>query len=68
MFRQLGMPLRPLFRMNGIVGIEVEITRIEGKFKLSQNRPADAPGVIAPLAASVDQQDRELAAMMNEAV
>ena len=32
--------------MNGIVGIEIPITSIEGKWKLSQNRPeADRRGV-----------------------
>lgn len=50
--------------MKGIVGVEIEITRIEGKFKLSQNRPKDAPSVIAKLAASADQTEREVAAMM----
>lgn len=53
--------------MRGIVGIEIEITRIEGKFKLSQNRPEDTPGVIAALEASTDQTDREVAAMMKTA-
>lgn len=38
--------------MRGVVGIEFEITRIEGKFKLSQNRSTDALRVIAALAAS----------------
>lgn len=52
--------------MRGIVGIEIEITRIEGKFKLSQNRPEDAPGVIAALEASPDQTDRDTASMMKE--
>jgi transcriptional regulator len=37
-------------QLRAIVGIEVEITRIEAKAKLSQNRPeADVPGVIAGL-------------------
>lgn len=52
--------------MEGIVGVEIEITRLEGKFKLSQNRPDDAPGVIAALAASADQTDREVAEMMRK--
>ncbi len=52
--------------MTGIVGIEIEITRIEGKFKLSQNRSdADRAGVIAALAASGDQTDREVAELMR---
>lgn len=54
--------------MHGIVGVEIEITRLEGKFKLGQNRPDDAPGVIAALAASADQTDRELAAMMKNQI
>jgi len=53
--------------MKGIVGVEFEITRLEGKFKLSQNRPQDLPGVIAALAASRDQTDRETAAAMEQA-
>lgn len=35
-----------------IVGFEVEIERLEGKFKLSQNRPAEVDRVIAALDAS----------------
>lgn len=51
--------------MQGIVGVEIEITRLEGKFKLSQNRPEDAPGVMTALAASNDQTEREVAGMMR---
>jgi transcriptional regulator len=37
-------------QLRAIVGVEIAITRIEGKFKLSQNRPdADIDGVIAGL-------------------
>jgi len=51
--------------MAGIVGIEIEVTRIEGKFKLNQNRSdADRAGVIAALSASPDPMDREVAALM----
>jgi predicted FMN-binding regulatory protein PaiB len=32
-----------------IVGFEVAVERLEGKFKLSQNRPAEVPRVIAAL-------------------
>ena len=36
--------------MHGIVGFEIEITRLEGKFKLSQNRTAiERENVIAAL-------------------
>jgi transcriptional regulator len=52
--------------MKGIVGIEIEITRLEGKFKLSQNRPQDAPSVIAMLQDSTNQTDRDTAKMMQE--
>jgi len=53
--------------MAGIVGIEIEVTRIEGKFKLSQNRSeADRVGVITALSASGDQTDREVAELMNQ--
>lgn len=51
--------------MKGIVGIEIEITRLEGKFKLSQNRPQDAVRVISELQSSTDQTERELAEMMR---
>ena len=53
--------------MAGIVGIEIEITRIEGKFKLSQNRSdADRAGVIAALSASDDPTDRDVATLMKK--
>lgn len=45
-----------------IVGFEIPITRIEGKWKMSQNRPeADIDGVIAGLGASASLHDREVA-------
>ena len=38
--------------LRAIVGIEIEVTRLEGKFKLSQNRPAeDRASVVAGLQA-----------------
>jgi transcriptional regulator len=38
-------------QMKGIVGIELDVTRLEGKWKVSQNRPvADRQGVVAGLA------------------
>ena len=34
--------------MKGIIGLEIPIARIEGKWKMSQNRPeADQRGVVA---------------------
>jgi transcriptional regulator len=50
-----------------IVGIRVPIARIEGKWKLSQNRQApDRIGAKAGLAASFDPRDREVAALMRD--
>ncbi|GHE79818.1 transcriptional regulator [Amycolatopsis deserti] len=43
-------------QLRAIVGVEVTITRIEAKFKLSQNRPpADIEGVIEGLRAEGDE-------------
>ena len=43
--------------MRGIVAFEIEITRLEGKFKMSQNRTAsERENVIAALNASSDTQ------------
>ncbi|HEX8912324.1 MAG TPA: FMN-binding negative transcriptional regulator [Humisphaera sp.] len=48
----------------GIVAFEVPIDRLEGKFKLSQNRPAaDRAGVVAALSAGA-AGDRDTAALM----
>jgi transcriptional regulator len=42
-------------QLRGVVGIHLEITRIEAKVKMSQNRPAaDAAAVVAGLAARGD--------------
>jgi transcriptional regulator len=47
-------------QLRAIVGIEVEITRIEAKAKLSQNRPAaDVDGVIAGLRARGDKESAD---------
>ena len=53
-------------QMKAIVGFEIEVTRIEGKFKLSQNRkPEDVAGVIQALTQSESQTERELASLMR---
>lgn len=52
--------------IKGLVGFEIEITRIEGKFKLGQNRPGDIPGVIAALEASSDPMDHDVAELMRK--
>ena len=51
--------------MHGIVAFEIEVTRLEGKFKLGQNRSqADVQGVFDVLARSEEARDRALAQMM----
>lgn len=53
--------------LHAIVGLDVTIDRIEGKFKLSQNHPArNRAGVIAGLRQRDDEGDAELAALMTE--
>ena len=53
----------------GIVGFEIEITRLEGKFKLSQNRSeADQQSVIAALENSPRESDQRVAEMMRKVV
>ena len=53
-------------QLRAIVGIELEIERIEAKWKLSQNRSAaDVAGAIDGLRAGTDE-DRALAAAMAE--
>lgn len=52
--------------LKGIVCFELEIARLEGKAKMSQNRkPEDRDGAIAGLAASARAGDREVAAVMR---
>jgi len=52
--------------LGGIVGVELSITRIEAKRKLSQNKPErDRAGVADGLAASEDPRDRTVAALMR---
>lgn len=52
--------------LNGIVGISIQITRLEGKFKLSQNRsPGDRARVLAQLRLRAGPGDLELAELMS---
>jgi transcriptional regulator len=47
--------------VRGIVGLEIPITRLDGKWKMSQNRnAADRAGVVAGLAA----EETEIAAQV----
>ena len=53
--------------LRAIVGLEVAIDRIEGKFKLSQNHPArNRAGVVAGLRERDGDGDAELAAWMTQ--
>ncbi len=52
-------------QLKGIVGLRLPISRIEGKRKMSQNRPeADRSGVAAGLAGSERNSDRDVATMI----
>jgi transcriptional regulator len=52
--------------LNTIVGIEIPVTRIVGKWKVSQNRPEpDKLGVIAGLLARDDPDSKEMASLVN---
>lgn len=61
-----GLPTEFMAGMlKGIVGLEIPVERLEGKFKLSQNRkPVDRRRVIATLTDSSSASDRELADFM----
>ena len=51
--------------IHGIVAFEIPITRLEGKFKLGQNRSAaDIQGVFNALSRSADPDSRALAQLM----
>jgi transcriptional regulator len=53
--------------LGGIVGVEIRVNRLEGKFKLSQNRPAaDRPRIIAALERRDDPDSRAVARLMRE--
>lgn len=54
--------------LRAIVGIEIPITRIEGKWKVSQNRSAaDRAGVAAGLETRGDAASQAMAALVSEA-
>jgi transcriptional regulator len=53
--------------LGGIVGFEIAVSRLEGKFKLSQNRPAvDRPRIVAALEARADDDSHGVAQLMRE--
>ena len=54
-------------QMKAIVGVALQINRLEGKWKMSQNRPdADIAGVIRGLGASPTSEDQAVAAIVSE--
>ena len=54
-------------QLRAIVGLELQITRIEAKAKLSQNRPvADIAGVVAGLSARGDDRSAAAVEQANE--
>jgi transcriptional regulator len=55
-------------QIKAIVGVEIEIAAISGKWKASQNRPAaDRAGVMAGLEAMGDEASLEMATLVREA-
>ena len=54
-------------QLRGIVGIEISVDSIHGKYKLSQNRPeADFAGVVEGLAVEPDADGPSMAAFIRE--
>jgi transcriptional regulator len=54
--------------LNMIVGFEIELTHIQGKFKLSQNRPLeDQRSVVDKLSQSSNQTEAAVAKLMSGA-
>jgi transcriptional regulator len=52
--------------MRGITGFRIEITRLEGKWKLSQNHPEERrQRVIKALEQRSDEDSQAIAAMMR---
>ena len=53
--------------LDAIVGIEIPISRLEGKWKVSQNRPeADQRGIVAGLVARDDAQSAAMASLVEQ--
>lgn len=53
--------------LKGIIGFDIAVTRLEGKYKLSQNRPAsDRPRVIAALEGGGNPDACAVARLMSE--
>lgn len=55
--------------LNSIVGIEMPVTKLVGKWKVSQNRPnPDKLGTVAGLMAREDDDSKAIAALVNQRV
>jgi len=53
--------------LRAIVGLEIQLTRLVGKWKTSQNRPvADREGVVAGLRDSVDASAQAMASVIEK--
>jgi transcriptional regulator len=53
--------------MQGIVGFTMRITRLEGKYKLSQNRPAqDYPRIVEALQQQGEALSTDVATLMRQ--
>ncbi len=65
---KMDLPVEYMQKMiGGIVAFEVQINRIQGKFKLSQNRPrVDRSNVIAALEQTGEDGAARLAALMQQ--
>lgn len=54
--------------LKGIVGVELVVERLEGSWKMSQNRPAeDRAGVVGGLRARGDEESRAVAELVENA-
>jgi transcriptional regulator len=53
--------------LKGIIGFDITVARLEGKYKLSQNRPvSDRPRIIAALEGRKDADSHAVAHLMRE--
>ena len=53
--------------LKGIIGLDIAVSRLEGKYKLSQNRPAvDRPRIVVALERRGDADALAVAALMRE--
>jgi len=56
-------------QLKGIVGVEIEITRFDGKWKMSQNKnAADKKGVVKGLSDESNENAKKMSEMINETI